>query len=38
MADFHQNGVVSTLHNISNRSAEDLEKELIVFSKKDQLI
>ena len=34
MADFHQNGVVSTLHNISNRSAEDLEKELIVFSKK----
>ena len=33
IADFHQNGVVSTLHNISNRSAKDLEKELIVFSK-----
>ncbi len=33
MADFHQNGVISTLHNISNRSIEDLEKELIVFAK-----
>ena len=33
MADFHQNGVISTLHNISNRSIEDLEEELIVFAK-----
>ena len=33
MADFHQNGVISTLHNISNRSVDDLEKELREFSK-----
>ncbi|MEE2693750.1 MAG: glycosyl transferase [Pseudomonadota bacterium] len=33
MADFHQNGVISTLHNISNRSFEELESELIEFSK-----
>ena len=33
IADFHQNGVISTLHNISNRSFEDLESELIEFSK-----
>ena len=38
IADFHQNGVVSTLHNISNRSVKDLEKELMVFSKKGPLI
>ena len=33
MADFHQNGVISTLHNISNRPVDDLEKELEEFSK-----
>ena len=33
MADFHQNGVISTLHNISDRPVEDLEKELREFSK-----
>ena len=33
IADFHQNGVISTLHNISNRSFEELESELIEFSK-----
>ena len=33
MADFHQNGVISTLHNISNGSIEKIEEELIVFSK-----
>tara|TARA_B100001564_G_C20660191_1_gene681117 strand:+ start:764 stop:1978 length:1215 start_codon:yes stop_codon:yes gene_type:complete len=33
MSDFHQNGVISTLHNISNRSIEDLEEELAIFAK-----
>ena len=29
MADFHQNGVISTLHNFSHRSIEDIENELL---------
>lgn len=33
MADFAQNGVIGTLHNLRNRSTEELEKELIGFSK-----
>jgi glucosyl-3-phosphoglycerate synthase len=33
MADFYQNGVVTTLHNLTNRSTEDLEAELLTFSK-----
>ncbi len=33
MADFYQNGVITTLHNLSNRSVDELEKELIAFSK-----
>ena len=33
MADFYQNGVITTLHNLSERSVEDLEKELVSFSK-----
>ena len=33
MADFHQNGVITTLHNLSDRSVEDLEKELVEFAK-----
>ena len=32
MADFHQNGIITTLHNISNRSIEDMETELLSFS------
>ena len=27
MADFHQNGVISTLHNLSNRSLDEIEQE-----------
>ena len=27
MADFHQNGVISTLHNFSHRTLEDIENE-----------
>ena len=34
MADFYQNGIVTTLHNLSERPVEDLESELISFSKK----
>ncbi|WP_415228688.1 glycosyl transferase [Psychromonas sp.] len=32
MADFYQNGIVTTLHSLSQRSNEDLEKELLAFS------
>ncbi|MCL4112625.1 UNVERIFIED_CONTAM: hypothetical protein GTU68_044011, partial [Idotea baltica] len=33
VADFAQNGVIGTLHNLRNRSTEELEKELVAFSK-----
>lgn len=33
MADFHQNGVIATLHKLSERSVESLESDLIEFSK-----
>lgn len=33
MADFYQNGIVTTLHNLGQRSSEDLEKDLKKFSK-----
>ena len=33
MGDFHQNGVITTLHNLSNRSLEEMESELLAFSK-----
>ncbi|WP_321393589.1 hypothetical protein [uncultured Desulfuromusa sp.] len=32
MADFFQNGVITTLHNLTNRSIEELESELLKFS------
>ncbi|MDG2473623.1 MAG: glycosyl transferase [Pseudomonadales bacterium] len=31
MADFYQNGIITTLHNLSNRTVEDIETELISF-------
>ncbi|MBT5922578.1 MAG: glycosyl transferase [Cellvibrionales bacterium] len=31
MADFYQNGIITTLHNLSNRSVDDLESELATF-------
>ncbi len=34
MGDFHQNGLVTTLHNLHNNSIEDMEKRLISFSRK----
>lgn len=33
MGDFHQNGNIATLHNLSNRPVEALEKDLIEFSR-----
>lgn len=33
MADFHQNGIITTLHNLSERSVEDLEYDLTHFSR-----
>jgi glucosyl-3-phosphoglycerate synthase len=33
MADFYQNGIITTLHNLTNRHLADLESDLINFSK-----
>ncbi len=33
MGDFHQNGIITTFHNLANRPLEDMEKELCEFSK-----
>lgn len=33
MGDFHQNGIITTLHNLSRRPLEDIEAELVEFSK-----
>lgn len=34
MGDFYQNGIVTTLHNLSDRPLEDLERDLHRFSAK----
>ncbi|MBU6950428.1 MULTISPECIES: glycosyl transferase [unclassified Hahella] len=33
MGDFYQNGIVTTLHNLSRRPLEDIERELVAFSQ-----
>lgn len=33
MGDFYQNGIITTLHNLSRRPVEELERELVGFSK-----
>ena len=33
MSDFYQNGIITTLHNLRQRSLEDLEAELLRFSR-----
>ncbi len=33
MGDFYQNGIVTTLHNLTDRPLDELEKDLIKFSK-----
>ena len=37
MADFYQNGIITTLHNLEDRSIEELESELTRFSEKRPL-
>ncbi len=32
MGDFYQNGVITTLHNLSNRPLKEMEEELVRFS------
>jgi len=34
MADFYQNGIVTTLHNLENRPIDEIEQELLNFSSK----
>ncbi|GGD36779.1 glycosyl transferase [Malaciobacter pacificus] len=38
MADFFQNGVVTTLQDLGNRSLEDMEKELEEFGKRRKMV
>tara|TARA_R110000772_G_scaffold54227_1_gene123789 strand:+ start:66422 stop:67651 length:1230 start_codon:yes stop_codon:yes gene_type:complete len=33
MGDFYQNGIITTLHNLSHRSVDELEAELLRFSR-----
>lgn len=33
MADFHQNGIITTLHNLADRSLDEMEYELLHFSR-----
>ncbi|KZZ51041.1 MAG: glycosyl transferase [Saccharospirillaceae bacterium] len=33
MADFYQNGIITNLHNLTDRPLEDIEKELMSFSR-----
>ena len=33
MADFYQNGIITTLHNLANRPLRDLDAELVDFSR-----
>ncbi|MEW6998739.1 glycosyl transferase [Colwelliaceae bacterium BS250] len=37
MADFYQNGTVTTLHNLAQREPADMAEELLTFSKKRSL-
>jgi glucosyl-3-phosphoglycerate synthase len=34
MVDFYQNGIITTLHNLHQRSVDDMEKALLDFSRK----
>ncbi|KGE04753.1 glycosyltransferase family protein [Pseudohaliea rubra] len=37
MGDFYQNGIITTLHNLSRRPVAELEAELLAFSRKRPL-
>ncbi len=34
MSDFHQSGSITTLHNLTDRPIDEMEAELVEFSKK----
>jgi len=38
MADFFQNGVITTLQNLGNRPLEDIENELMDFGKRHRMV
>ncbi len=38
MSDFFQNGVITTLQHIGNRSTQDIEKELLKYSKRTNMV
>jgi len=38
MADFFQNGIITTLHDVGNRSLESLESELKTFSERRDMV
>jgi len=38
MADFFQNGVITTLQNLGNRTLDDLEGELSIFSQRHRMV
>ena len=37
MADFYQNGTITTLHNLGERSTAELEQDLMQFSERRPL-
>ena len=37
MSDFHQNGMFTNFHNLTRRPVEDLEQELLTFSKRRKM-
>ena len=37
MTDFYQNGSITTLHNLGERSTADLEQDLLQFSERRPL-
>ena len=38
MADFFQNGIITTLQNVANRELQDIEDELVKFSKRRNMV
>ena len=38
MADFFQNGVITTLQNVGNRSLESMEEDLLEFAKRKNMV
>ena len=37
MGDFHQSGIVTTLHNLTDRTTEQMESELVGFSQQRRM-